>query len=84
MSSDPLRIFSFLSHLGKTLLKILGVQTEFGQIAFQLPPPPLKQTNALWDIFLPKMSKFFKTVILTLGMDILTITMVKYDSQMAF
>ena len=28
----------------------------------------------------PKISKFFKTAILTLGMDILTITMVKHDS----
>ena len=28
----------------------------------------------------PKMSKLFKTAILTLGMDILTITMVKRDS----
>ena len=34
---------------------------------------PLKQTDALWELFLPKIGKFVKTAVLTLGMDILTI-----------
>ena len=29
---------------------------EFCQIAFQ---PPLKQTDALWELFSPKIGKFF-------------------------
>ena len=35
---------------------------------------PLKQTDALWELFLPKIGKFVKTAVLTLGMDILTMT----------
>ena len=33
--------------------KIMHVQTEFCQIAFQPPPPPpsIKQTDALWQVF---------------------------------
>ena len=46
-----------------------NVQTEFRQIAFQ--PPPLKQKDALGELFSPKIGKFFKTAVLTLGMDIL-------------
>ena len=42
---------------------------EFCQIAFQ--PPPLKQTDALWELFSPKISQFFKTAVLTLEMDII-------------
>ena len=64
--------------LGKPLVRIMHVQTEFCQIAFQ--PPPLKQTDALWELFSPKICKFVKTVVLTLGMDILTMTMVKLCS----
>ena len=41
-------------------------------------PPPLKQTDGRY--FLPKINKCFETAILTLGMDILTITTVKHDS----
>ena len=55
-----------------------AVQTEIRQIAFQ--PPPLKQTDALWELFSPKISQFFKTAVSTLEMDILTITMVKFCS----
>ena len=36
-----------------------------------------KQTDALWELFSPKISQFFKTAVSTLEMDILTITMVK-------
>ena len=42
--------------------------------------PPLKQTDALWELFSPKICKFFKTAVLTLGNDILTMTMVKLCS----
>ena len=42
--------------------------------------PPLKQTDALWELFLPKIGKFVKTAVLTLGIDILTMTMVKLCS----
>ena len=42
--------------------------------------PPLKQTDALWELFSPKICQFFKTAVLTLEMDILTITMVKLCS----
>ena len=38
-----------------------AVQMEFCQIAFHPPPFPLKQTDALWELFLPKISQFFKT-----------------------
>ena len=64
--------------LGKPLHKKSAVQTEFVQIAFQ--PPPLKQTDALWELFSPKICQFFKTAVSTLEMDILTITMVKLCS----
>ena len=43
-------------------------------------PPTLKQTDALWELFSPKIGKFFKTAVLTLGNDILTMTMVKLCS----
>ena len=49
-----------------------AVQMEFCQIAFQ--PPALKQTDALWELFSPKIGKFVKTAVLTLGIDILTMT----------
>ena len=55
-----------------------AVQMEIRQIAFQ--PPPLKQTDALWELFSPKIGKFVKTAVLTLGIDILTMTMVKLCS----
>ena len=64
--------------LGEPLRKKSAVQMEFCQIAFQ--PPPLKQTDALWELFLPKIGKFVKTAVLTLGIDILTMTMVKLCS----
>ena len=43
-------------------------------------PPPSSKRTLCGRYFSPKISKFFKTAILTLGMDILTITMVKHDS----
>ena len=55
-------------------------QLEFCQIAVQPPLPPLKQTDALGHIFFVKNTKNLKTAILTLGMDTLTMTMVKKDS----
>ena len=42
--------------------------------------PPSSKRTLCGRYFLPKISKFFKTAILTLGIDILTITMVKHDS----
>ena len=42
--------------------------------------PPSSKRTLCGRYFSPKISKFFKTAILTLGMDILTITMVKHDS----
>ena len=56
----------------------MDVQTEFCQIAFQ--SPPLKQMDAFWEQFSPKIRKYVKTAILTLGIDILTMTMVKLFS----
>ena len=69
-----------ITSLGKPLHKKSTVQTVFVQIAFQPPPPPLKQTDALWELFSPKICQFLKTAVLTLEMDILTITMVKLCS----
>ena len=43
-------------------------------------PPPLKQPGALWELFSPKICQFFKTAVLTLEIDILTITMVRLCS----
>ena len=63
--------------LGKPLHKKSAVQTEFVQIAFQ---PPLKQTDAFWELFSPKICQFFKTAVLTLEIDILTIIMIKFCS----
>ena len=65
--------------LGKPLVRIMHVQTEFCRIAFQ-PSPPSSKRTLCGRYFSPKIGKFFKTAILTLGMDILTITVVKYDS----
>ena len=42
--------------------------------------PPLKQPDPLGLLFSPKFSHFFKTAVLTMGMDILTMTMVKHYS----
>ena len=53
-----------------------AVQIEFCQIAFQPNPPSSKRTL----LFLSKISHFFKTAVLTMGMDILTMTMVKHYS----
>ena len=40
-------------------MKKVDVQTEFCQMAFQPPPPrPPKQTDALWELFSPKISIF--------------------------
>ena len=53
----------------------MRVQAEFCQLAFQLHRPESKWTlygNHFW----PQMSKFFKTAVLTLVMDILTMTMI--------
>ena len=43
-------------------------------------PPPSSKRTLCGKYFSPKISKFFKTAIVTSGMDILTITMVKHDS----
>ena len=43
-------------------------------------PRPSSKRTLCGRSFSPKISKFFKTAILTFGMDILTITMVKHDS----
>ena len=48
-----------VSELGKPLDKRSAVQTEIRQIAFQ-PPPPLKQTDALWELFWQKSVNFLK------------------------
>ena len=56
-------------HLGKTHGTISAVQMDFVQIAFQ-PPPPLKQPDPLGLLFSPKISQFFKTAVLTMGIDI--------------
>ena len=39
-------------------------------------PPALKQTDALWELFSPKIGTFVKTAVLTLEIYILTMTMV--------
>ena len=36
--------------------------------------------DALWQLFSPKLCQYFKTAILTMGNDILTMTMVKHYS----
>ena len=45
-------------------------------------PHALKQTDALWELFSPKIGKFFKTEVLTLGNDILTMTPTAPDQQL--
>ena len=78
---DPLGPYGYpMAILGKPLYKKSAVQMEFCQIAFQPPPPPLEQTDALWELFSPKIGKFVKTAVLTLEIDILTMTMVKLCS----
>ena len=62
----------------KPLYMRSAVQMEIRQITFQ--PPPLEQTDALWELFSPKIGKFVKTAVLTLGIDILTMSMVKLCS----
>ena len=74
---------SVSNHSGKRQTRILHVQTEFCRIAFQ-PPPPSSKRTLCGRYFSPKISKFFKTAILTLGKDILKITLVKHDSLMVF
>ena len=61
-----------LSALGKQLGAISAVQMDFCQIAFQ-SRHPLKQNGSSF-IF----SQFFKTAVLSLPMDILTMSMVKH------
>ena len=68
-----------LQHKGKPHVRKIHVQTEFCQIAIH-PPPPSSKRTLCGRYFSLKISIFFKTAILTLGMDILTITMVKHDS----
>ena len=73
--------------LGKTLGAISAVQMEFCQIAFQSPPPQAKGPFAkgpLGQLFLPKFSQFFQTPVLNMGMDILTMLVVKHYSLMVF
>ena len=68
--------------LGKPLGRISAVQMDFVQIAFQ-PPPSSKRT--LWGYFFRrKLVNFFKTLVLTMGIDILTMTMVKHYSLVVF
>ena len=43
-------------------------------------PPPLKQPDPLGLLFSPKISQFFKTAVLTMGIDIFKMTMVKHYS----
>ena len=50
---------------------ISAVQMDFVQIAFQ--PPPLKQPDPLGLLFLPTISQFFKTAVLTMEIDIFKI-----------
>ena len=50
------------------------------QMEFCISTPLLEQTDALWEIFSPKIGKFVKTAVLTLGTDILTMAMVKLCS----
>ncbi len=64
---------------GKNHGTISAVQMDFVQIAFQ-PPPPLKQPDPLGLLFSPKISQFFKTAVLTMGIDIFKMTMVKHYS----
>ena len=53
--------------------------------SFSTPPSPpaLKQPDPLGLLFSPKISQFFKTAVLTMGMDIFTMTMVKHYSLKA-
>ena len=44
------------------------------------PPPPSSKRTLCGRYFSPKISNFFETEILTMGMEILTKTMVKHDS----
>ena len=44
------------------------------------PPPPSSKRTLCGRYFSPKMDKFFETAIVTLGMVILKITVVKHDS----
>ena len=55
-----------------------------GILPNSVSPPPLKQMDALWELFSPKISQFFKTAVSTLDMDILTVTMVKPCSWKVF
>ena len=64
--------------LGKIHGTKSAVQMDFVQIAFQ--PPPLKQPDPLGLLFSPKISQFFKTAVLTMGIDIFKMTMVKHYS----
>ena len=48
--------------------------------SFSTPPPPLKQPDPLGLLFSTKISQFFKTAVLTMGIDILKMTMVKHYS----
>ena len=72
-------MFCVTGRLGKPLGTRSAVQMDFCQIAFQ--PPPL---NPLGQLFSPKFSQFFKTAVLNMGMDILTMTVVKHYSLMVF
>ena len=56
------------------------VPTYIFDILICIYQPPLEQTDALWELFSPKIGKFVKTAVLTLGIDILTMTMVKLCS----
>ena len=52
---------------GKLHLIILHVQTEFCQIAFQPPPPSIKQTDALWQVFFAENEQILKHSVLYFG-----------------
>ena len=46
----------------------------------QVQDTSLKQTNPLRQLFSPKISQFFKTAVLNMGIDIFKMTMVKHYS----
>ena len=47
-------------------------------------PPCCAHSGTLWHLFFAENKKILKTAILTLGMNILTVTVVKHDSGMVF
>ena len=50
----------------------------------QFDPPYCANPGTLWHKFFAENEKILKTAILTMGMNILTVTKVKDDSEMVF